>query len=115
MEIKRVMPPNIVTEEIIFIKDKPNLYRNDGPCTVKMDMKSMTGSFTGPARMFDVPQRGDLFDVKMRSSNVWRCVVAKCDQDYTTCKGELIVLTHADRYRDYLAMGYFENKQINTQ
>ncbi len=71
MEIKRVMPPNIVTEEIIFIKDKPNLYRNDGPMHREDRYEIYDRIIHRPARMFDVPQRGDLFDVKMRSSNIW--------------------------------------------
>ena len=99
MKIVKTTRDRIVSNEYLFIKDKPSIFKSGGYYfSVHFDMSNSTGTFLRPAGMFNSPQVGDLIDTTMNSGKVLRSVVTLSRQDYDTCKGEIHILGYVEDY-----------------
>lgn len=110
MKIKKCVPPKnvktgeqfIVTEETVFVKDKPKIFEADGILSVYLHWDKGTGRFIAPSSIFNSPSVGDLVDVELKSRMKMRCVVTKSTQDYVSCTGELHMITYKHVYDEYV-------------
>ena len=90
-----------------YLKDKPNVYKNDGYFSATVDCPKGTGSFLMPNQSFGGPSEGDLVEVTLvknvtKERVVFVGVITETKQDHVTREGKFILLTTKSNLKSYL-------------